>query len=107
MQGDFGTLLGQPQIGREQIGNRLGNTLFLAFFAAADLGAAGHRCSGCSRCSYRNRCPDKLITFVTLAAISLPEFFVGYLLILFFAVKLAIAAFPATVYDGMSFGQQL
>ncbi|MGO7902893.1 hypothetical protein ACC719_36490, partial [Rhizobium ruizarguesonis] len=36
---------------------------------------------------FRNRLPDKIINVISLAAISLPEFFVGYLLILFFAVK--------------------
>ena len=55
----------------------------------------------------RNRLPDKIINVISLAAISLPEFFVGYLLILFFAVKLGVATFPATVYDGMGFGERL
>ena len=56
---------------------------------------------------FRNRLPDKIINVVSLAAISLPEFFIGYLLILFFAVKLGVATFPATVYDGMGFGERL
>ena len=43
--------------------------------------------SACSRCSSVTDCPDKLISLLSLAAISLPEFFIGYLLILFFAVK--------------------
>jgi peptide/nickel transport system permease protein len=50
---------------------------------------------------FRDRWPDKIVSLASLAAISLPEFFIGYLLILFFAVKLGIATFPATVYDGM------
>lgn len=57
---------------------------------------------------YRERWPDKLISGVTLASISLPEFFIGYVLILFFAAKLQW--FPpsvATVYDGMAFGERL
>jgi peptide/nickel transport system permease protein len=56
---------------------------------------------------YRDRFPDKLINIVSLAAISLPEFFVGYLLILYFAVQFGIATFPATVYEGMSLSERL
>jgi peptide/nickel transport system permease protein len=56
---------------------------------------------------FRNRLPDKIINVISLAAISLPEFFIGYLLILFFAVNLGMATFPATVYDSMSFVERL
>src|SRR3546814_992205 len=56
---------------------------------------------------YRNRLPDRLINVVSLGAISLPEFFVGYILILFIAVKGGWVSFPSTVYAGMSFGQRL
>src|SRR3546814_15804355 len=56
---------------------------------------------------YRNRLPDRLINVVSLAAISLPEFFVGYILILFIAIKGGWVAFPSTVYDGMPFGERL
>jgi len=52
---------------------------------------------------YRNRLPDKIINVISLAAISLPEFFIGYLLILYFAVNFGIATFPATVFEGMGF----
>ena len=56
---------------------------------------------------YRDRLADKVINVFSLAAISLPEFFVGYLLILFFAVQMGIATFPATVYDSMSLTERL
>jgi len=56
---------------------------------------------------FRNRLPDKIINVVSLAAISLPEFFIGYLLIMFFSVKYGIATFPATVYEGMGFLDRL
>ena len=37
---------------------------------------------------YRNGFVDKLISGLALASTSLPEFFIGYLLVYFFAVKL-------------------
>ncbi|MCV9999883.1 ABC transporter permease [Pararhizobium sp. YC-54] len=106
VKGDFGTSWASKNSVSEQIGKRLGNSLFLAFFAAIvsiPLAVA----LGMLSVQYRNRLPDKIINVVSLAAISLPEFFVGYLLILFFAVQLGVATFPATVYDSMGFGERL
>ncbi|SDL35366.1 peptide/nickel transport system permease protein [Ensifer sp. YR511] len=106
VQGDFGTSWASKNSVGEQISKRLGNSLFLAFFAAlvsVPL-AVG---LGMLAVQFRNRLPDKIINVVSLAAISLPEFFVGYLLIMFFAVKYGVATFPATVYDSMSFTERL
>jgi peptide/nickel transport system permease protein len=106
VKGDFGTSWASKNSVSEQIGKRLGNSLFLAFFAAlvsVPLAVA----LGMLAVQYRNRLPDKIINVISLAAISLPEFFVGYLLILFFAVQLGVATFPATVYDSMGFGERL
>ena len=44
---------------------------------------------------------------MTLSAVSLPEFFAGYLLILLFAVKLRWFPSTSMIRDSMSFGQQL
>ena len=106
VQGDFGSSWASKNSVSEQIGKRLGNSLFLAFFAAiiSIPLAVG---LGMVAVLYRNRIPDRIINVVSLAAISLPEFFVGYLLILFFAVNLGIATFPATVYDSMGFADRL
>lgn len=93
VQGDFGTSWASKNSVGEQISKRLGNSLFLAFFAAlvsVPL-AVG---LGMLAVQFRNRLPDKIINVVSLAAISLPEFFVGYLLIMFFAVKYGVATFP-------------
>src|SRR5690606_3791772 len=49
----------------------------------------------------------KLISGATLATISLPEFFIGYLLIYFVAVRLGWFPSVSTVYDSMSFGERL
>ena len=106
VQGDFGTSWASRNSVSEQIGNRLGNSLFLAFFAAA-ISVPLAVGLGMLAVQYRNRLPDKIINVISLAAISLPEFFVGYLLILFFAVQMGIATFPATVYESMSLGERL
>jgi len=106
VQGDFGNSWASGTSVTEQIALRLGNTLFLAFWAAlvsVPL-AVG---LGMLAVHFRNRWPDRLINVISLGAISLPEFFVGYILILFIAVQGGWVTFPSTVYAGMSFGQRL
>ncbi|MBB3285603.1 MULTISPECIES: ABC transporter permease [Rhizobium] len=100
VQGDFGTSWASKNSVGEQIGKRLGNSLFLAGFAAL-ISVPLAVCLGMLAVHFRNRMPDKIINVISLAAISLPEFFIGYLLIMFFSVKFGIATFPATVFDGM------
>ncbi|ANL68063.1 oligopeptide ABC transporter permease protein (plasmid) [Rhizobium phaseoli] len=106
VQGDFGTSWASKNSVSEQIGKRLGNSLFLAGFAAV-ISVPLAVGLGMLSVHFRNRLPDKIINVISLAAISLPEFFIGYLLILFFAVKFGMATFPATVYDSMGFVERL
>ncbi|SCB07902.1 ABC transporter permease [Rhizobium multihospitium] len=106
VQGDFGTSWASKNSVGEQIGKRLGNSLFLAGFAAL-ISVPLAVCLGMLAVHFRNRMPDKIINVVSLAAISLPEFFIGYLLIMFFSVKFGVATFPATVFDGMGFIDRL
>ncbi|WP_271022476.1 ABC transporter permease [Rhizobium sp. RCAM05973] len=106
VQGDFGTSWASKNSVSEQIGKRLGNSLFLAGFAAL-ISVPLAVGLGMLAVHFRNRMPDKIINVVSLAAISLPEFFIGYLLILFFAVKFGVATFPATVYEGMGLMDRL
>ncbi|CDM61178.1 MULTISPECIES: ABC transporter permease [Rhizobium] len=106
VQGDFGTSWASKNSVSEQIGKRLGNSLFLAGFAAL-ISVPLAIALGMLSVHFRNRMPDKIINVISLAAISLPEFFVGYLLILVFAVKLGVATFPATVYSSMGFAERL
>ncbi len=106
LQGDLGTALSNGQDITEQIGKRLGNTLFLAFCAAV-VAVPLAILLGLMAVRYRNRWPDKLISGLTLASISLPEFFIGYVLIFFFAVKLRWFPSVATVYDSMSLLEKL
>lgn len=104
--GDLGTALTSGADITSAIGQRLGNTLFLAAFAAL-MSIPLAVLLGLLAVRYKNRWPDKLISASTLASISLPEFFIGYLLILFFGVKLGWFPSVATVYEGMSFGDRV
>ena len=106
LTGDLGTALSNGQDITTQIGNRLGNTLFLAFWAAV-IAVPLAILLGLVAVRYRNRWPDKLISGLTLASISLPEFFIGYVLIFFFAVKWRWFPSVATVHDGMSLLEKL
>lgn len=106
VQGDFGNSWASGAPVTEQITKRLGNSLFLAFFAAA-ISVPLAVGLGMVAVHYRNRIPDRVINILSLAAISLPEFFIGYILIVFFAVQLGVATFPSTVYDNMGWSERL
>lgn len=106
LTGDLGTALSNGQDITEQIGKRLGNTMFLAFWAAV-IAVPLAIFLGLLAVRYRNRWPDRLISGLTLASISLPEFFIGYLLIYFVAVQLGWFPSVATVHDGMSLLEKL
>jgi peptide/nickel transport system permease protein len=104
--GDLGTALSSKQDIATAIGGRLWNTLFLAFCAAI-ISVPLAIILGLLAVRYRNGPIDKLISGLALASTSLPEFFIGYLLVLFFAVKLQWFPAISTVYDGMPFLERL
>ena len=106
LTGDLGTALSNGADISTQIGKRLGNTLFLAATAAV-VAVPLAILLGLLAVRYRNRWPDKLISGATLASISLPEFFIGYVLIFFFAVKLRWFPSVATIYSSMSLLEKL
>ncbi len=106
LQGDLGTALTNGADISSSIGKRLYNTVFLASVAAV-LAVPLALVLGMLAVRYRNRWPDKLISGSTLAFISLPEFFIGYLLIYFVAVKLGWFPSVATVFESMSFAERL
>ena len=91
LQGDLGTSLTNKIDIAEAIGKRLGNTLFLAFWAAI-ISVPLAVFLGLLAVRYRDRWPDKLISAVTLTTISIPEFLIGYLLVYFIAVKLGVCS---------------
>jgi peptide/nickel transport system permease protein len=86
LQGDMGRSLANQREISELIGARLGNTLFLAAFAAV-LSVPVALTLGVMAALYRNSPFDRIVNAVTLSSISFPEFFVAYILILFMAVN--------------------
>ena len=106
LAGDFGKALSNGQDISAALGKRLANTLFLAFWAALvsvplaiGLGLLAVR--------HRNGFVDRLISGLGLASTSLPEFFVGYVLMYFFAVKLQWVTSVSTVFEGMPLADRL
>ncbi|MBY6135205.1 ABC transporter permease [Nocardioides marinus] len=101
IQGDLGTALTSGQDIAEALSNRFWNTLFLAFWAAV-VAVPLAIFLGLLAVRYKDRWPDKLISAVTLASISIPEFLIGYVLMYFIAVKLRWFPSVAMINDSMS-----
>ncbi|RWD62365.1 MAG: ABC transporter permease [Mesorhizobium sp.] len=106
LTGDLGTAMSSGQDIATSIKDRLWNTLFLAFWAAIvaiplaiTLGLIAVR--------YRNGWIDKLISGLALASTSFPEFFIGYLLVFYFAVQHQWFPAISTVYEGMPLGERI
>ncbi len=106
VQGDLGKSLTNKLDIATSIGQRLGNTLFLAFWAAL-ISVPLAIFLGLLAVRYRNRWPDKLISAVTLTTISIPEFLIGYVLVYFVAVKMGMFSPLAMINDTMSLGEKL
>ncbi|MBL3701660.1 ABC transporter permease subunit [Sulfitobacter sp. BDSS02] len=104
--GDLGTALTSGQDIASQLGSRMANTLLLAFWAAV-ISVPLAIFLGLLAVRYRDRWPDKLISAVTLASISVPEFLIGYVLMYIIGVKLGWAPSVSTIYPGMSLGAKL
>lgn len=89
LQGDLGTALTNGRDIAESLSSRLGNTLFLAFWAAL-IAVPLAITLGLLAVRYKDRWPDKLISAITLTTISIPEFMIGYLLIFFLSIQLPL-----------------
>jgi peptide/nickel transport system permease protein len=92
LQGDMGKSLANQREISELIGVRLWNTMLLAIMAAV-VSVPLAVTLGVLAALYRNSLYDRCINVVTLTTISMPEFFVAYILILFLSVKAGI--FPS------------
>lgn len=102
LHGDLGVSLSNRQDIAMLIGERLGNTVFLASTAAV-ISVPLAVTLGMVSVRYQNTWLDRLLSVTTLGAISLPEFFIGYLLVTVFAVNLGWFGALSTVYEGMGF----
>lgn len=106
LHGDLGTALSNGEPIGPALGKRLANTLFLAG-AAAVIAVPLAVLLGLVSVRYRNRWPDKVISAVTLATISVPEFLLGYIVVFYLAVEWRLLPSLSTVYDGMALSERL
>jgi peptide/nickel transport system permease protein len=103
LHADFGKSMTNQRVIIEELAPRFRNTMFLAAYAAviAVPLAVG---LGILSAIREGRLTDKLANILTLVAISVPEFFVAYILIIIFAIQLAWFPSLATVDSDMGMG---
>lgn len=105
-QGDLGRSLTNQRVIIDELAPRFRNTMFLAGYAAL-IAVPLSVGLGVLAAIREGRPIDRISNILTLMTISVPEFFIGYLLILFFAVKFTWFPSLATVFDGMSFAERI
>jgi peptide/nickel transport system permease protein len=101
LHGDMGTSLANFRPINDLIGSRIGNTFFLAGMAAL-IAVPLAITLGVIAALARGTFFDRAISMTTLSAISVPEFFVAYILMALFAVNTQI--FPAISNVNASMG---
>ena len=106
LTGDFGISLANQRPISELIGHRVSNTFFLAGYAAA-IAVPIAVVSGMLAALYNGSVFDRVLSSSTLAAISFPEFFIAYILILIFSVGLGWFPSLANVDVDMGLGERL
>lgn len=105
LQGDFGVSLATRRPISDMLSARLGNTVFLALYAAA-IAVPLSLILGVLAALWRNSIFDRVANAGALSAISFPEFFVAYILIFLLAQS---GLFPSMVRltSTMSLGDKL
>jgi peptide/nickel transport system permease protein len=105
LRGDFGVALTNKRVIVDEVTPRFLNTLFLAGYAAliAVPLAVGF---GIIAAIYEGKLIDRIANILSLMTISVPEFFIAYLLILFLSVNYDVFPSLATVYPGMGLGER-
>ncbi len=114
LQGDFGNSFsgagglagGTIRTVASMIAPRLRNTLFLAGFTAT-IAVPLSLALGMLAALYRNSIFDRLVNVLTLASISVPEFFVAYILMLFLSVRFQIFSSLADVSPATPFLERI
>lgn len=97
LTGDFGHSLANGRPVAELLSARLGNTLFLAAYAAA-IAIPLAVLLGLLAAMWRGTWFDRIINIMTLSAISFPEFFVAYILMFWLSVHMGW--FPSVADPG-------
>ncbi|WP_422025772.1 ABC transporter permease [Roseovarius sp.] len=103
---DFGNSIVTGESVARTISDRFMNTLFLAAYAAV-IAVPVSIVLGVIVALLRNSIFDRVANVVSLSFISSPEFFLGYILILYFAVKWGMFPAISSLSEGMSFLQLL
>lgn len=106
LRGDFGKSLANQREISELIGQRLWNTLFLAAMSAI-IAIPIAISLGVLAALYRNTLFDRAINVFTLTSVSFPEFFVAYILILFFAVLAGVFPSISNIDSEMPFWDKI
>ena len=106
LRGDLGVSMTNKRVIVDELGPRFGNTMFLALFAAliAVPLAVG---MGILSAINEGKLTDRAANMLSLMTISVPEFFIAYLLILVFAVNLDWLPSLATVFPDMTLFERL
>ncbi len=105
LQGDMGTSLANERKISELVGIRLGNTLFLASMAAV-VAVPLAVTLGILAALYRYSFYDRCVNIATLSAISTPEFFVAYILMMWLSVSAGWFPSMASLSPDLSFWEQ-
>ena len=106
LQGDLGVSLANQRPIVDLISTRLGNTLLLAAFAAI-VSVPLALILGMLTALYRNSWFDRVMNTMALSSVSFPEFFVAYLLILLFSIKLDWLPSMSNISPDSSFSEIL
>jgi peptide/nickel transport system permease protein len=106
MVGDLGTSLANGRSIAEEIAPRLGATFFLAGYAAV-IAVPLSVGLGIIAAIRQGSVFDRTVNIVTLSTISMPEFFIGYILISVVAVQLGWLPSLASINDDMGLGERL
>jgi peptide/nickel transport system permease protein len=104
--GDLGTSLANQQPVADLLWPRFWNTMALAGYAAL-VSVPVAVILGLVSAVRRGGIFDRVINIIALAFVSLPEYFLGLLLILFLSVQFNFLPSLADTYAGMSFGDWL
>jgi len=106
LRGDLGTSLTTGQPIESIVGPRFENTLSLALLAAV-IAVPLSIALGVLTALFRNTWFDRVANTTTLTTISFPEFFVAYILIAIFSVRLGLFPSSSQLTTASTFGERL
>ncbi len=106
LQGDLGRSLATERSVARDIAPRLGNTVFLAVYAAG-IAVPLSIVLGLMAAVWQGSVFDRMVNTVTLMTISVPEYLIGYLLMKYISVELGWLPTLANVTEQTGLGERL